>query len=86
MAELEKYLALSNIKLKKLKRNIKQVRIERNSYKGKLEEIENILNNIEYYYDRYDKPSDVDYGKITGKLELKEELVKIINDSKRNIL
>lgn len=76
--KLQEYLSISNRKLKNIKQDIKKVRIERNSYKNKLEEIESVLNNITYCYDRYDIPNDEDYGRVSGKIELKEELLKII--------
>lgn len=76
--KLQEYLSIANRKLKSIKQDIKKVRIERNNYKNKLEEIEGVLNNITYSYGRYDIPNDEDYGRILGKIELKEELLKII--------
>lgn len=48
--ELLKFLSLANKKLKKLKRNVKNMRIERNRYKKKLQEIEKCLTETTYYF------------------------------------
>ena len=77
-SELHKFLSLSNKKLKKLKRNIKNIRIERNRYKKKLDEIEKILNDQSNYtiYDYY--PSESEYYKMKGKKALRDILLYIL--------
>ena len=77
-SELHKFLSLSNKKLKKLKRNIKNIRIERNRYKKKLDEIEKILNDQSNYtiYDYY--PSESEYYKKEGKKALRDILLYIL--------
>ena len=77
-SELRKFLSLSNKKLKKLKRNIKNVRIERNRYKKKLDKIERILNNQSNYTicDYY--PSESEYYKMEGKRELRNVLLYVL--------
>lgn len=75
-------LLFANKKIKKLKSTIKNIRIERNSLNLKLNEIEKILNDINYYYDRYDFPSDREHYELQGQLELKKDLLKIINGDK----
>lgn len=79
-SELHKFLSLSNKKLKKLKRNIKNIRIERNRYKKKLDEIEKILNDQSYYtiYDYY--PSESEYYKIEEKKALRDVLLYILKN------
>ena len=79
-SELHKFLSLSNKKLKKLKRNIKNIRIERNRYKKKLDEIEKILNDQSYYtiYDYY--PSESEYYKIERKKALRDILLYILKN------
>lgn len=79
-SELHKFLSLSNKKLKKLKRNIKNIRIERNRYKKKLDEIEKILNNQSNYtiYDYY--ASENEYYKMEGKKALRDELLYILKN------
>ena len=74
--ELLKFLYLSNKKLKKTKRNFKNVRIERNKYKFQIQQINNILNDIDFKY--YDMSKEY-YLKLEGKSELKEEILKILN-------
>ena len=87
-SELHKFLSLSNKKLKKLKRNIKNIRIERNRYKKKLDEIEKILNDQSNYtiYDYY--PSESEYYKMEGKKALRDILLYIVEKwiIKRNII
>lgn len=80
MDDILKFLSLSNLKLKKMKRNIKNVRIERNYYKLKLQKIEDVLNNTTYYFGKYDFPSEREHYRLIGKLDLKEELKRIIAD------
>ena len=77
-SELHKFLSLSNKKLKKLKRNIKYIRIERNRYKKKLDKIERILNDQSNYtiYDYYSSESE--YYKMEGKRELRNVLLYIL--------
>ena len=77
-SELHKFLSLSNKKLKKLKRNIKNIRIERNRYKKKLDKIERILNNQSNYTicDYYSSESE--YYKMEGKRELRNVLLYIL--------
>ena len=77
-SELHKFLSLSNKKLKKLKRNIKNIRIERNRYKKKLDKIERILNDQSNYTicDYY--LSESEYYKIEGKRELRSVLLYIL--------
>ena len=77
-SELHKFLSLSNKKLKKLKRNIKNIRIERNRYKKKLDEIEKILNDQSNYtiYDYY--LSESEYYKMEGKKALRDILLYIL--------
>lgn len=77
--DLIKFLSISNMKLKKIKRNIKNVRIERNKYKAKLKEIEEYLNDNVYLFDKYDYPSDAECHRLSGKIEIKKELLKILN-------
>ena len=77
--ELLKFLSLANKKLKKLKRNVKNIRIERNKYKKKLQEIERCLAEKTCYFDRYDYPSNSEVDELNGKLKLKEEILNIIN-------
>lgn len=76
--ELLKFLSLSNKKLKKIKRNIKNIRIERNRYKKKLHEIERILNDSSNYiiYDYY--ASEEEHFKMEGKRALRDTLLYII--------
>lgn len=78
--ELLKFLSLSNKKLKKIKRNIKNIRIERNRYKKKLHEIEKILNDQSNYtiYDYY--PSESEYYKMEGKKALRDVLLYILKN------
>lgn len=78
-SELHKFLSLSNKKLKKLKRNIKNIRIERNRYKKKLDEIEKILND-QSKYTIYDYPSESEYYKMEGKKALRDVLLYILKN------
>lgn len=78
-SELHKFLSLSNKKLKKLKRNIKNIRIERNRYKKKLDEIEKILND-QSNYTICDYPSESEYYKMEGKKALRDILLYILKN------
>lgn len=76
--ELLKFLSLANKKLKKLKRNNKNIKIERNNYKRKLEEIikeSNRISNqkLDYYC------TDSDYKRLEGRKELANDILNIIN-------
>ncbi|NFH40777.1 hypothetical protein [Clostridium sporogenes] len=78
--QLLKFLSLSNKKLKRLKQNIKNVRIQRNEFKSKLDEIEWYLNNnIREKFDKYDYPSDRECYELQGKKEIKEDILRIIS-------
>jgi hypothetical protein len=57
---------------------MKKIRIQRNDLKRKLNEIEYLLKNTNYYFDKYDYPSDREVYELQGKVELKEDLLKII--------
>jgi len=76
---LLKFLSLSNKKLKLLKSKIKNVRIQRNKHLSKLNEIERYLNYIYNYYDEYDFPSYREFYKLQGKLDLKKDILEILN-------
>ena len=76
--DLIKFLSLANKKLKAVKKNIKNVRIERNYYKKKLEEIEYYLNNYIEPFSKYDHPSNSECDKLYGKMEVKQDLLDIL--------
>lgn len=77
LEDLAKFLSIANNKLKKLKKSVKKIRIERNLCKEKLEEIEKYLaNDIVQFQDGDD---DNGYIKHRGKLELKRDILEILN-------
>ncbi len=47
---------------------------------SKVRKLKRVLFDISYYYDKYDRPSDEESGKLQGKVELKDELLEILND------
>lgn len=76
--DLLKFLSLANKKLKKTNKNLKNVRIERNYYKEKLNNIEQLLNNSVYKFDIYDYPSNIEIERMNGKEQLKDDIIEII--------
>lgn len=65
-------------KHKAKKKAYKRVTKERNKLRVKLKRLEQYVDEIEYYYDKYDDVSLADRSRLVGKVELKEEILKIL--------
>jgi len=76
--QLLMYLHERREKVKEYKTEIKRIVKQKNEYKKKLNDVIDFLNGVEYQYDKYDNPSDYESGVLSGRIELKNDLLRII--------